>query len=205
MANNKNNFILKNVELMWCRLSKDNPYPPYEKSGIPYWGVAIKTTDKLVAGKWQKKYNLNVKRKEYEDEIYYTALLKQPVKTIDGRDLKCPVVVDAKLKPFDANTVGNGSIGNVSVYQYEYSRGKWASKIQGVQLVKVYLYKPVDKDNLNDFEELDENTKVDKPKESIKRSKSPKGTFKQKSIEEELEKINAEFNNDLDDDEDVVF
>ena len=105
------NYLIENVELNWARLS--TPVSPF---GTPQWELQIATTDPVLAGQMGEN-NLNVKEK---DGKYVVALKRKAVKA-DGNPMTPVRVVDAQKNPItDTNSIGNGSKGNVIVWQAEY-------------------------------------------------------------------------------------
>ena len=133
--------IIRDAELFFAKL--DKPNASFNRDN-PTYEVQIRTRDKKVAKEW-KDLNLLVQPKEDDDGIYYAANLKKKSKKRDGSDMVPPNVIAGDLSPIDPATVGNGSIGNLSVYQYEYnvngSKGI-ASMLMGVQVTVLNEYTP---------------------------------------------------------------
>ena len=114
----------------------------------------------LLKKKEWEALNLPVKAVVPDEGVpYYRVNLRKKSIKEDG-DSSSPVsVVDGKLNPIDPDSIGNGSIGNIRVFQYEYSNaGKkgTASVLMGMQLTKHIVYTPQARDD--DFEETDTET-----------------------------------------------
>jgi len=135
--------IISNAELFFAKLDPASPNASFNRDN-PTWEVQIRTRDKATAKGW-KDMNLRVQPKEDDDGIYYAANLKKKSKKRDGSDMAPVNVVAGDLSPIDPKTLGNGSIGNLSVYQYEYnvngSKGI-ASMLMGVQITTLNEYTP---------------------------------------------------------------
>jgi hypothetical protein len=144
MANNT--IILSNVELFFAKLDPANPNSRFDKEN-PTWEVQIRTKDKAVAKSW-KEQNLRVTPDENDDGVFYRTNLKKKSKKRDGSDMAPVNVVAGDLSPVDPSTIGNGSIANLSVFQYDYNvSGKEgvASMLMGVQITTLNEYKPAPK------------------------------------------------------------
>ena len=150
--------ILNNVEIFYARLDPQRPNAKFNKEN-PTWEMQIRTTSKATKKEWEA-LNLGVKMMENEEteEIFYRANLRKRSKTREGEPAKPVEVVDGKKNPIDPNTIGNGSIGNVRIYQYPYGddSGKTATVLMKVQLTKHIVYTPADYDD--DFEETETET-----------------------------------------------
>jgi hypothetical protein len=135
MTIERRNFRIDNVELNWAKL--DQPVSPF---GTLQWELQIATTDKAKAKELSDNY-FNVKEK---DGKFVVSLKRKAVKS-DGSENAPVRVVDTQLQPVDAKKIGNGSTGNVIVYQYPYEapgRKGVASMLSGVQVVNLVEYNP---------------------------------------------------------------
>ena len=136
--------IIRNAELFFVKLNPKKPNAAFNRDN-PTWEVQIRTRDKAEAKSWWKELNLRVQPKEDDEGLYYVANLKKKSKKRDGSDMAPVNVVGGDLSPVDPDTIGNGSVGNLSVYQYEYnvngSKGI-ASMLMGVQITKLCEYTP---------------------------------------------------------------
>ena len=105
------NYLISNVELNWARV--DTPVNPF---GTEQWEVQIATTDKAQADEL-KANHLNVKEK---DGKFIVSLKRKAVKA-DGSPMEPVRVVNADRSVItDRRSIGNGSIGNVIVWQAPY-------------------------------------------------------------------------------------
>lgn len=131
----KRNYRIDGVELNWAKL--DKPVSPF---GTLQWELQIATTDKAKA-KELKENHFNVKEK---DGKFVVSLKRKAVKS-DGTENTPVRVVDGTLNPIDARKIGNGSMGNVIVFQYPYEtmgRKGIASSLSGVQVTELMEYNP---------------------------------------------------------------
>lgn len=146
--------ILKNVELFYPRLDPKKPNAKFNKEQ-PTWEVQIRTRDKKVKAEWAA---LNLKPKTVEDDdgkVFYSVTLrkKSKKKEKDGTYSNAqPVkVLDGGLNDINPMSIGNGSVGNVRIFQYEYGEeAKIASMLMAVQITKLNEYIPKASDD--DFE-----------------------------------------------------
>ena len=116
------NYRIDNVEINWAKLAK--PVNPF---GTEQWEIQIATTDKADSS----KYTVSLKRKAYKAD----GSSNGPVRVV-GKDTQ-PIA--------DPSVIGNGSVGNVIVYQYPYStagREGIASSLTAVQIVTLNEYTP---------------------------------------------------------------
>lgn len=129
------NFRIDNVELNWAKLSK----PVANQFGAVVYELQIATKDKAVADSWTANH-LKVKEKDGT----FSVSLKRKAKKADGTDNGPVRVVDSEAKPMEnPGIVGNGSIGNVIVFQYPYTQngGGIASSLTAVQVTTLKEYK----------------------------------------------------------------
>ena len=133
--------ILKNVELFYPRLDPKKPNSKFNKEN-PTWEVQIRTRDKKVKAEWVK---LNLKPKTVEDDsgVFYSVTLRKKSKKKDGSDNEPVKVVNGSLEPINPMNIGNGSMGNIRLFQYEYGEeGKIASMLMAIQITKLNEYIP---------------------------------------------------------------
>ena len=128
------NYKIEGVELNWAKLAR--PVSPF---GTEQYELQIATTDKAKAEEL-KANHLNVKEKDGK----FVVSLKRKAKKADGSDNGPVRVVNADLSPMtDSGKIGNGSIGNVIVFQYEYEamgRKGVASSLTAVQVTTLEVY-----------------------------------------------------------------
>lgn len=152
------NFLIQNVELNWARL--DKPVAPF---GTDQYELQIATTDKSIANDWSQNH-LNVKEKDGK----FTVSLKRKALKANGDTNGAPRVVNADKSPYDftqQGLIGNGSIGNVIVYQYPYEvmgRKGIGNSLTAVQVVKhEQLSQSVDFDVVGDEPTFDDSDSSD--------------------------------------------
>lgn len=137
-------MIIKNAELWFPRLNPERPNGKYNKDN-PTWELQIRTYDKAQMKEW-KEANLNVHAvlpEEDDAKPYWRVNLRKKSKKSDLETPNGPVkVVDGNLDDVDPDTIGNGSMGHIRLFQYEYGEEKKiASVLMGVQLTKHILFK----------------------------------------------------------------
>lgn len=133
--------ILKNVELFYPRLDPKKPNAKFNKDQ-PTWEVQLRTRDKKVKAEWAK-LNLKPKTVEDDDGVFYSVSLRKKSKKKDGTPNQPVNVVDGGLNQINPMSIGNGSVGNVRIFQYEYGdEGKIASMLMAIQITKLNEYVP---------------------------------------------------------------
>jgi len=159
---------IENAPLYFCKLDPKRPNAKFNRDN-PTWEVQIRTTDKEQKKDWESKGLLVKVVVPDEDgvETYWRVNLRKKSIKNSGEAASPVVVVDGNLNPIDPNTIGNGSIGNVRVYQYEYPKKDKSGKglvsvLMGVQVTKHLVYKPKPRDD--EFQEADMET-IDPPDE----------------------------------------
>jgi hypothetical protein len=134
---------LYDVEIYFAKLGKPNG--KFNKEN-PTWELQIRTTDKEKKKEWEA-IGLTVKAIVPDDgDTYFRANLKKKSIKSDGTPNEPVKLIDGKLRPIDPNTIGNGSIGNIRVFEYEYKDPMGATKkgftLMTVQLTKHIVYTP---------------------------------------------------------------
>ena len=138
-------MIIQNVSLFFAKLDPERPSARFNKTN-PTWEVQIRTTDKEVRNEWIAA-GLNVVPvvPDNGEPFFRVNLRKKSIKE-DGTPAGPVEVVDGKLQPLDPNTIGNGSVGNIKLFQYNYTKdggGKGiASVLNKVQVTKHLVYVP---------------------------------------------------------------
>ena len=129
------NYMLKNVELNWAKLAR----PVKTPFGNEQYELQVATTDAAVAKEWSENHI-----KVTEKDGKYVAQLKRKALKANGDDNGAPRVVDSSKTALENPAiVGNGSVGNVIVFQYEYSyAGKTdvATSLTAIQVVELVEY-----------------------------------------------------------------
>jgi hypothetical protein len=170
--------MIKNAEIWYVKCDPKRPDSTYNKKN-PSWQVQLRTADPEQRDLW-KKQGLNVKLLTQKDpnadkDLDPDDIPKVPVLTADGKkqwrvnlkkgSIKAngekaePVkVINGGLDEVDSNTIANGSIANVRVFQYDYKdkdSGKEgiASMLMAIQVIKHIVYTPKARDD--DFDMVD--------------------------------------------------
>ena len=140
--------ILKNCEIWWVKLDPKRPDIKTD-SKKPAWGFQMRTKDKAQRKEWID-HHITVKavRQDEDDEespiLYWRANLRKRIVNSKGEPSK-PVEVRSGYGDLDPNTIGNGSIVNVRIFEYEYVfEGKpgMAAMPMAIQMVKHIVYTP---------------------------------------------------------------
>lgn len=163
--------LLKNCEIHYVKCDPKHPNANFNKKN-PTWEVQIRTTSLEQKKEWEAlslkpKLLVGKEGSENEGEPILTAdgkkqwrvNLKKKSITKDGEKASPVKVVNGGLEDIDPNTVGNGSLANVRIYQYEFTAdGKkgTASVLMAMQVKKHIVYTPKARDD--DFEEEDTET-----------------------------------------------
>ena len=150
MINEKRTVIIRDAELHWAKLVK-----PVEPFGTLQWELQMRTADKEEAEKWKKEFYLTVKTEDGDDGTYYKANVKRKAIKKDGDQNTPPEVLDGAKKPIDGNSVGNGSVGNVMLFQFPYEmqgRKGVSSILSKVQVTDLKVYQ---NSNATDFDVID--------------------------------------------------
>lgn len=150
------NLMLKNVELHYLKTR------PVEYQGEMQWEVSIRTKDPATAEFWEDNH-LNVKGNgtATKPATEWSVSLKRKCKTRDGKDQEPIRIVDAEKQAFseeDRMRIGNGSKGNVIVWQGHYAAGDGyaagiMTSLTAIQVTDWEVYEgggadPMDFDNL---------------------------------------------------------
>jgi len=139
MINEKRTVIVKDVELHWAKL--ETPVDPF-KTGERLWEVQIRTADEEVAKKWAKEYYINAKK---DDEGFWKANVKRKELNGKGETNKAPDVLGRDKQPISSSNIGNGSIGDLKLFQYPYDvagRKGVASMLSAVRITDLKEYAP---------------------------------------------------------------
>ena len=146
--------ILKNAEMWFANLDPKYPNARYNKQN-PTWELQLRTTSKEQMDEW-KEIGLAPKLMVYKDgdqegepilsadgKKQWRVNLRKRSLDSKGEPAKPVVVVNGSLEEIDGATIGNGSIGNIRIYQYEYEQDKetkLASVLMSVQVTKYIKY-----------------------------------------------------------------
>ena len=128
------NYLVTDVELNWLRL--DTPANPF---GTEIYEMQIATTDATKAQELRDNF-FNVKEKDGK----FVVSLKRNALKRDGSDNGKVRVVDANKMPIEnTRSIGNGSTGNVIVWQYPYEnmgRSGVSGSLTAVQVTNLVEY-----------------------------------------------------------------
>lgn len=134
MIDSPRNFLIADVELNWARLA--TPVNPF---GTEQYELQIATKDPAKAEELRANH-MTVKEKDG----VFTVSLKRKAKKADGSDNGKVRVVDSSKTPLEnIGGIGNGSRGNVIVFQYPYDamgRKGVASSLTAVQVIDLVPY-----------------------------------------------------------------
>jgi len=151
--------LIENAELWFAKVHPKRPNKKFNKDN-PTWEVQLRTTDVEQKKEWEA-LGLPVKAiLPDEGEPYWKVNLKKRIIKKDGDPASPVEVVNGALQPVDPMSIGNGSRGNVRVYQYEYDKAGGgtgiATVLMGIQLTKHIVYIPRAKDD--EFSETETET-----------------------------------------------
>lgn len=166
--------ILKKCEIHYLKADPKRPNSKIEKKN-PTWEVQLRTSDPAQKDEWVA-HGLPVKLMVYkvghaqEGEFIPNANggrqwrlnLKKRSLDKNGDAAPPPEVVGGGINPIDPNIVGNGSIANVRIYQYDYKKSDGtpakAGVLMGLQITKHIVYrKNVDEFEAEDMETFEQN------------------------------------------------
>lgn len=154
---------MRNVELYFVKCDPQNPNARLNKEN-PTWEVQCRTSDPAQRDEWaaigiraklmvhkenakneagedisgepvlnengKKQWKINLKKRSLDKK-------KQPAQPVK--------VVNGALDPIDPNSIGNGSIGNIKIFQYEYTKADGtnglAPVLMEIQITKHIVYK----------------------------------------------------------------
>lgn len=143
--------ILKNCEIWFAKVDPKRPNAKFNKTN-PTWECQIRTTDKEVKKYWES-LDLPVKAVVPDDDSkpYFRVNLRKKSIKEDGEPASPVKVVNGGLEDLDPNSIGNGSIGHLRIFQYEYPKGDGgkgtASVLMGIQITKHIVYKAKPRDD----------------------------------------------------------
>lgn len=153
--------ILKACEIYFPKLDPKRPNSKYNKKN-PTWDVQVRTKDVKVKKEWEA---LGLKPKPVLDEetsalLYFRINLRRRTIKANGEKSEAPKVVNGRLEDIDPRTLGNGSIANIRIFQYEFKNDDGpglATVLMALQVTKHVKYEPKDSDDDFDMQEMDED------------------------------------------------
>ena len=174
--------IFENCALYFCRLDPKHPNSSFNKKN-PTWEAQIRTSDVEQKKEWEEG-NLYPKVIKYPDghenegepildddgkKQWRVNLRKRSFNEKDNEPAAAVKVIDGDMNDVDPNSIGNGSIANVRVYQREYTNAEngkkgIASTLMAIQITKHVIYVPKPRDD--DFKKT--NTQRIEPSKNTK-------------------------------------
>lgn len=163
-AGSGRNFRINNCTFNWVKLVDKVEFP--QGSGNEQWELQVMTDSLEEAAHWHQA-NLVVKEeievtklpdgtKQYGKPTgFYTASLKRKAKLRDGTEKKPAVVVDSQTQPMSTeliNSIGNGSTGSITMYQYHWTYAGKSGITSDVQAVQVSGLRPKADAATSDFD-----------------------------------------------------
>lgn len=131
--------LLTNCELWFLRCDPLKPNSKFDKEN-PTWEVQIRTSDKTQKKEWEA---LSLPMKAMvpdEGAPYFRVNLKKSSIKKDGTPAAPVKIVNGDLQELDANTIGNGSAGNIRIFQYDYPKKEGgigiATILMAIQITK---------------------------------------------------------------------
>ena len=134
MLNAPRNYLIPDVTLNWARLGQAQKSP----FGVDQWELQIE-----VSADQAKELSANYMNVKEKDGIFTVSLRRKAVKA-DGSSMDPVRVVDTSKMPMEnRNKIGNGSKGNVIVWQAPYDsmgRSGVSSSLTAVQVTDLVEY-----------------------------------------------------------------
>jgi len=160
--------IVNNVELWWVKVDAERPVKNVDPSKPDYWEVQLRTTDKAAAAAYAKEsinfkplkrivkdasgqpmlddFNEKVReivKCEKTGKPYFSVNVRKKVIKADG-SAQLPVqLLGGDLSSINPKEVGNGSVANVRLFQYDYTyQGKEgrANMLMAIQVTHLLKY-----------------------------------------------------------------
>lgn len=172
--------IIKNCEIYFAKLNPKYPNRKFNKEN-PTWEIQIQTRSKEQKKEWADLgLPVGVVVPDDDSQPYFKVNLKRRSKDKKGEPVAPVKVVDGALNEIDPDTIGNGSVGNVRIFQYTYKKqdgsDATASILTSIQITKhVVLHrKPGEEFEMTETEVIDEqNDGEDDEEEFETQAKSP--------------------------------
>jgi hypothetical protein len=156
--------IVNNVELWYVKVNPSKP-ERYQGKGPAKFSAQLRVKDKKTKETLEKDYGFKFSPLEVNDKIVYKTSISRyafsagPNGEEDVNKPNKPVnVILADGTPVDPDTIGHGSVGNISFYVKD---DKSSRTLKGIQLTKLIKFEPrADEDEfeLNDEFEIIENS-----------------------------------------------
>lgn len=160
-------MILNNCEMWFIHCNPKRPNTMFDKEN-PSWDLQIRTKDPEQKNEWAAN-NVIAKllvypeghEKEGEPVLdengkkEWRFNLRKKIKKANGESATPVEFVDGNLREINPDSVGNGSLGNIRVFQYEYDKlgvKKHASILMSVQVTRHIIYKPAPREGFSEVE-----------------------------------------------------
>lgn len=153
-------MILENCEIWFCKVHPN--YPDRTFPGKSTWNTQLRTTNPAQVEEW-KKAGLNVKSELPTDgsKPYWRVNVSKNTIKKDGTPAKPIDVVDAALMPIKPGSIGNGSIGNVQLFQFQKDSGDVGNVFMGLQIIKHIVYEGKPRESFKALAAAPPNTNVE--------------------------------------------
>jgi len=138
--------IIRDCEIWYPKLSPKRPNTRFSKVN-PTWEIQVRTQSRETKKYW---LDCDLKPKDVlpdEGEPYFRLNFKKRTIKANGEEAAPVEVINGNMDDVDPNTIGNGSVGNVRIFQYAYDNTAdggekgIATILMGIQLTKHILYK----------------------------------------------------------------
>jgi hypothetical protein len=137
--------IIKNVEIHWVKCDPAKP-ERYQGKGPAKFSIQLRVKDKKTKESLEKDFGFKFSPMEVDEKVIYKTSISRyafasgPDGNEDTSKPNKPVtVILADGTPLDPNSVGNGSIANISMYVKEDKSGR---TLKGIQVTKLIKYEP---------------------------------------------------------------
>jgi len=154
-------IIIRDCEIWYPQLVKPNTR--FNKEN-PTFEIQIRTTDKEQKKEWE---SLGIKTTPVdpdEGELYYKSSIKKRKFTRNGEESTPVKVMDASTNEIDPGIIGNGSIGNVRIFQYTFPRADGApgtaNILDAIQITTLKKFERMESE-VPEFEDLGETTVIE--------------------------------------------
>lgn len=175
--------LIKNAELHYIRVIPNRPNRKFSRDN-PTWEVQIRTYDSKQKREWEAQ-GIKMKAVVPDEEgarPYWKAVIKKKTIKKDGEPSSPIEVKYGDLSDGDPATIGNGSIADVRVFQYEYPKEDGgtgiANVLSGIKIKKLIKYTPKPRDDDFEAEDMEivddeEDEDVDEEEEAEEKPKTP--------------------------------
>jgi hypothetical protein len=144
MKTESENLVLKNVSVRYAKVHR--PGKAYEETAPAEWSINLYVDDEGRDALMARGVN---PKEDKDGAEYYIA--KRSTKSRAGADIQPPIVVDAKKAPF-VEDIGNGSVCNVAVTLFPWTKGKTKGVKLYLQAVQVMTHIAYNKGGVDAFD-----------------------------------------------------